>query len=235
MGNKIDNKGAQNSVLTVVSDNQATSVAVQAHDLNASHNDGPIVLRQVEFDAGIKSAQKALVEDQDRLDAIDRNVFEALNQFLRMARQIQVEHQELVQVQSRIKETVDEVWANSMVDKLKPNGLPRELEVVKAIVSNPVAAAALKAAFGLPLALARKSWMGSPGRAAYLYGRSMAGPDSRREVSAPIGARHQAPRSAAPSPLECTLGSCSPPSSLSTTQGTTPLPQDTMSSSISAR
>ncbi|WP_437673238.1 hypothetical protein [Sorangium sp. So ce131] len=86
----------------------------------------------------VAEAQGALVRDQDALDALDTRMFEALNQFLRLARDIQVEQKSLADVQAKMKETLDEVWAEQAAKGMKPQLLPKTLEVVGAIASNPV-------------------------------------------------------------------------------------------------
>lgn len=65
-------------------------------------------------------------------------MFEALNQFLRLARDIQVEQKSLADVQAKMKETLDEVWAEQAVKGVKPQLLPKTLQVAGAIATNPV-------------------------------------------------------------------------------------------------
>lgn len=86
----------------------------------------------------VTEAQGALVRDQDALDRLDSRMFEALNQFLRLARDIQVEQKSLAEVQAKMKDTLDEVWAEQAAKGMKPQLLPKTLEVAGAIVSNPV-------------------------------------------------------------------------------------------------
>jgi len=93
---------------------------------------------QEQHRGAIAEAQGALVRDQDALDALDSRIFEALSQFLRLARDIQVEHQQLVDIQAKMKETLDEVWAEQVAKGMKAQLVPRTLEVAEKIATNPV-------------------------------------------------------------------------------------------------
>ncbi len=86
----------------------------------------------------VTEAQGALVRDQDALDRLDARLFEALNQFLRLARSIQVEQKSLGDLQGKMKETLDEVWAQQVAKGMTPRLLPKTLEVARAITENPV-------------------------------------------------------------------------------------------------
>lgn len=92
----------------------------------------------------ITEAQLALVRDQDALRALDSNLFEALGQFLRLARDIQVEQRSLREVQVHMKDTLDEVWAKHAAAGLASQRLPGTLQVVSAIASNPIMAEVAK-------------------------------------------------------------------------------------------
>jgi hypothetical protein len=98
-------------------------------------------LTQEQHRAAIKEAQKALLDDEDRLDAL---VSEALGQFLLLARKIQVEQQNLAQVQAKMKETLDEVWAQQVVKGMKSQALPQGLKVIGALAASPVTAEVAK-------------------------------------------------------------------------------------------
>ncbi|WP_437933818.1 hypothetical protein [Sorangium sp. So ce341] len=102
-------------------------------------------LTQEQHRAAIKEAQKALIDDEDKLEPL---VYEALGQFLRLARDIQVEQKNLVEVQAKMKETLDEVWAQKAAEGLRPQALPNTLEVVGAIAKHPVAGEVLKKLLG---------------------------------------------------------------------------------------
>lgn len=92
-------------------------------------------LTQVAHVAQVKAAQKALVEDEESLDDLVR---EALTQFLTMARKIQVEQMSLAEAQAQMKATLDEVWAAQVAKGMKPQLLPKGLEVVGALAKNQV-------------------------------------------------------------------------------------------------
>jgi hypothetical protein len=93
---------------------------------------------QLEHKRMVAESQAALVRDQDALDALDGRMFEALNQFLRIARDIQVEHKSLAEVQSQMKVTLDEIWAEQVTKGMRPQLLPKTLEIAKSIGSNPL-------------------------------------------------------------------------------------------------
>jgi predicted HicB family RNase H-like nuclease len=101
-------------------------------------------ITQAEHTAHIKAAQRALVNDQDALDRIDARLYEALGQFLRMAREIQVEQKSVAELQAKMKDTLDEVWAEQAARGLRPKVLSKTLEVAKALAENPLMAEVAK-------------------------------------------------------------------------------------------
>lgn len=107
---------------------------------------GPIT--QEQHKAAITQAQNALNADQDVLERLDNRVYEALGQFLRMARKIQVEQKSLGEVQAKMKETLDEVWAQQVAKGMKVQVLPEGLKIVGALASNPVTAEVAKKLLG---------------------------------------------------------------------------------------
>jgi hypothetical protein len=96
----------------------------------------------------VVDTQTALVRDQDALDKLDSRMFEALNQFLRLARDIQVEQKSLGEVQAQVKATLDDVWAEQAAKGMKPQLLPKALEVAGAIATNPIMAEVAKKLIG---------------------------------------------------------------------------------------
>ncbi|WP_441292047.1 hypothetical protein ACSRUE_17930 [Sorangium sp. KYC3313] len=103
-----------------------------------------IPFTQQQHKAAIKDAQAALVHDQDALERIDERLYEALNQFLTMARKIQVEQQSLADVQAKMKETLDDVWAQQAAKGLRPQVLPKTLEVAESLLKHPAMAEVVK-------------------------------------------------------------------------------------------
>jgi hypothetical protein len=101
-------------------------------------------LTQEQHRAAIKEAQKALVDDEEQLGPL---LHEVLGQFLRMARDIQVEQQSLAQAQARMKSTLDEVWAQQAARGLRP-ALPEGLKVVGELAKSPVMGEVVKALLG---------------------------------------------------------------------------------------
>jgi Effector-associated domain 5 len=100
----------------------------------------PTPLTQEQHKTTISEAQTALVRDQDALERIDERLYEALGRFLTLARKIQVEQQSLGEVQLKMKETLDEVWAQQVAKGMKPQLLPKGLEVVEALAKSPITA-----------------------------------------------------------------------------------------------
>lgn len=99
---------------------------------------GPIT--QEQHKAAITQAQNALNADQDTLERIDGRLYEALGQFLRLARQIQVEQQSIAEVQARMKATLDDVWAQQIARGMRPQALPAGLQVVEALAKSAATA-----------------------------------------------------------------------------------------------
>jgi hypothetical protein len=131
-----------------VTDSNVGAVAVGDH----AHAKGTTMLTgaltQDHHVEQIKSAQQALVNDQEVLDRIDSHLYEALGQFLRLAREFQVEQKSMADVQAKMKETLDNVWCNQAAKGLRPQVLPRTLEVAEALVKNPAMAEVAKKLLG---------------------------------------------------------------------------------------
>jgi hypothetical protein len=108
----------------------------------------PGPLTQEQHKTAISAAQTALVHDQDALERIDDRLYEALGQFLTLARKIQVEQQSLVEVQAQMKATLDEVWAQQEAKGMKPKLLPKGLEVVEVLAKSPITAEIAKKLLG---------------------------------------------------------------------------------------
>jgi len=105
-------------------------------------------LTQEQHRRSIADAQAAAIRDQDALDKLDSRMFEALNQFLRLARDIQVGQKSIVEIQTKMKDTLDEVWAQQVAKGMKPQLLPKTLEVAGAIASSPIMVAVAKKLLG---------------------------------------------------------------------------------------
>jgi hypothetical protein len=93
---------------------------------------------QEQLRTATREAQIALVVNQDALAQIDPRLYEALHQFLRVARQIQVERMSLSKVQAKMKETLDEAWAHQRAPDLRPGKLPDTLKVIEALAKSPI-------------------------------------------------------------------------------------------------
>jgi hypothetical protein len=137
MGAKYSSHITGSTVGSVAVGDHATAVGT------VSINSGP--LTQDQHRTAIKKAQKALLDDEEQLDQL---VYEALGQFLRLAREIQVEQKNLAEVQMKMKETLDEVWAENAVKGMKPEILPKTLEVAKVLIESPAMAEVAKVLLG---------------------------------------------------------------------------------------
>jgi hypothetical protein len=126
----------------------AVGIGNQAHTTGTVTIGSPGLMSQDQHRTAIKEAQAALVHDQDALDQLDGRLYEALGQFLRLAREIQVEQKSVVDVQLKMKDVLDEVWAQQEVKGFRPQVLPKTLEVAEALVKNPAMAAVVKKLLG---------------------------------------------------------------------------------------
>jgi anti-anti-sigma regulatory factor len=105
-------------------------------------------LTQEHHKAAITEAQTALIHDQDALERIDDRLYEALGQFLTMARKIQVDQQSIAEVQAKMRETLDEVWAQQVAKGMKAQALPKGLKVIGALAASPVTVEVAKKLLG---------------------------------------------------------------------------------------
>jgi peptidoglycan hydrolase CwlO-like protein len=128
--------------------NTSGTVAVVRGDHNtvtSTVNAGPPgAMTQKQHQEKIKEAQNALNDDQDALERIDGRLYEALGQFLSMARKIQVENQNIAEVQAKMKETLDEMWAQQAAKGLRPQALPEGLKVLETLAKSPITAEVAK-------------------------------------------------------------------------------------------
>jgi hypothetical protein len=130
--------GDKYNVTTTNSTIGAQAIGKNAHAVGTVNMSTPGTLTQEQHKAAITQAQNALNEDQDALERLDNRLYEALGQFLRMARQIQVEQQSLAQVQVKMKETLDDVWVQQVAKGLRPQALPEGLKVIEALAKSPI-------------------------------------------------------------------------------------------------
>ena len=86
----------------------------------------------------IAAAESALGHDRDVLNKLDSDIYQALSQFLRTAKDIQVENRATAELQSQMKATMDDIWAHSAAKGLRTAKLPNTLEVVKVLASSPI-------------------------------------------------------------------------------------------------
>lgn len=105
---------------------------------------------QSEHVASVKVMKKALAEDEAALQSKDGLLEEALHQFLLRAAKIQVEISSIAETQAKMKETLDEVWAEMTAKGMKPAPLKEGLHIIKTLSENPLMQLAVKSLLGLP-------------------------------------------------------------------------------------
>jgi hypothetical protein len=91
----------------------------------------------------IKAAQKALVDDEEALGPV---LHEVLGQFLRIAREMQIEQETLVKGQAKMLETLDELWAQKAASELGP--VPQGLKTLAELGKNPLMIEVVKSLVG---------------------------------------------------------------------------------------
>lgn len=97
------------------------------------HQEGGIT--QQEHAAMIKEAQIALVHCQDEIHSL---LYDALNQFLRLVREIQVDQRSMAECQAKIMEAYDQTWAEQAAKGMRPQTISKASEIVAALVKHPL-------------------------------------------------------------------------------------------------
>lgn len=113
------------------------AIATGDHAVATGHvtiHHGP--LTQAQHLENIKAAKKALADDEERLVAAD---YEALEKFLKQAREVQVESRELGEVQAELEAILDRAWA-----EYSGKALPQGLKVTQALAQNPAMVGVMK-------------------------------------------------------------------------------------------
>lgn len=112
----------------------AMAVGDNAHALNI-YQDPPT---QQHHRTSLREAQKALLDDEDHLDA---TIYAALELFLRAAREVKVEGRPIAEAQAELMRALDEICAAKGAE---PQGLPSGLKVVEALAKNAAMAEVAK-------------------------------------------------------------------------------------------
>jgi hypothetical protein len=131
--------GSQHTATATGSTLGALAVGDGSTATNPSGSSSSVTQEQLR--SAIRQAQIALVDDQDTLAQMDARQYEVLHQFLRLAREIQVEQKSLAEVQAKLKETLDEVRAHQFSGEVRPRALPETLKVIEALLKSPATAA----------------------------------------------------------------------------------------------
>jgi hypothetical protein len=93
-------------------------------------------LTQAQHLEHIKAAKKALADDEERLDA---SIVEALEKFLKSAREVKVEEKPMGEVQAEMEGILDRVWAEH-----QGKALPQGLKVTQTLAQSPAMAGVTK-------------------------------------------------------------------------------------------
>jgi len=113
------------------------------HDVSAKGSvktAGASVPNQAAYLAELKEVQRALLEQEDLLDQIDPRLYEALNQFLRTAKNIQVELQDLRGSQDKILEAFERAWTGQVPAEAKSGLASGGFQFVKELLKSPLTA-----------------------------------------------------------------------------------------------
>lgn len=97
-------------------------------------------LTQAQHHEHIKTAKKALADDEEQLAPA---VYDALEKFLKQAREVQVESRSLDEVRAEMDGILDRVWADR-----HGNALPPGLKVTEALTKSPAMVGAAKKLLG---------------------------------------------------------------------------------------
>jgi hypothetical protein len=115
----------------------ATAIGTISHHYGRAQT-----LTQEQHKAAIREAEKALLDDEDRLAS---PVFEALRQFLRVAREIQVERRSVDDIRVEMTTRFTELWTTM---GLPTRGFSSGLEVLGALSKHPAAGEVVKKLLG---------------------------------------------------------------------------------------
>jgi hypothetical protein len=105
---------------------------------NADGTIGQVDITQEQHRQALQEMQLALTRSQDALDGLGVGMYDALGQFLRIARGIRVDQQSLSKIQVQMKEALDEVWAEHLAKGMKPKLLPKGLELAEVLWKSPL-------------------------------------------------------------------------------------------------
>lgn len=103
---------------------------------------------QAEHRQAMTQAEMQLVKDQDAIKELGDGIYEALGQFLRIARDIEVSHKSVAELQLKMKETLDEVWAKDAARALRSTAIPETFDFLKTLAANPVMLQVVKKLLG---------------------------------------------------------------------------------------
>jgi hypothetical protein len=140
----IDGKGAtmgHNYTTNITNSNIGAAAVGEGARATGTVTVETTTVSQADYQRQIDGARKALIDDEDKLNAISEGLSEALGQFLRIAREIQVDQLSIKDAQTKMKATLDDTWVELITPKLKGQALPESLEVVKELLKSPVTAA----------------------------------------------------------------------------------------------
>ncbi len=95
---------------------------------------------QADYQRRIERARKALIDDEPCLEELSAGLSVALGQLLRVARKIPVDQLAVGDAQAKLKEALDDMWAEQIAPELRGRPLPESLEVARVLRQSPLTA-----------------------------------------------------------------------------------------------
>jgi len=92
-------------------------------------------LTQEEYEQEIDETHGVLMSERRQLDA---DVWKVLDEFLRVARELNVGQLSLAEQQSKVTDALDDIWVAQKMKELKSNPLSDGLKVAQKLLGNPV-------------------------------------------------------------------------------------------------
>jgi hypothetical protein len=137
-----------NTSHAMISHSNVGGVAVGPAATANGESGGDGAVSKEAFAALISGAQKALVDDHDRLAALGDELSDGLWEVLRRLRHLEFATASVSQVQVQIKDTVDEQAVAAIAAKLKGTSGGQALGVIKTLLGSPVTAELAKSLLG---------------------------------------------------------------------------------------
>lgn len=133
------------SIVNTITNSTVGAFAVGGSTARGAVHTESMTFNQAQHEAMMKKAKAAMVEEESQLDPATN---EALWKLLHLASKTKITVDQLAEQQRKLKESVDELWATTVVEGMKPQALSAALEVVKQLLANPLTATAVNGLLG---------------------------------------------------------------------------------------